>query len=97
MGPCSVRDAVRPVPGVPSELLPVPRDLDDQALELLQIRQTIDSDWWIRYLAHAQEHLAVGQLHRLYTPAARAGVPRPAGLVTQSSVRGSPRRPTRCT
>ena len=86
LGPCPVSDAVAPTDDVSSDLLPVPVGLDSSAVAALDLRRTLDADWWARFLVVAQEALGVPRAHRLLSAAARAGCSRPPTLrVEQAS------------
>ncbi|MGY1669436.1 DEAD/DEAH box helicase [Geodermatophilus sp. SYSU D00710] len=80
LGPCPVTDAVAPVDDVSSDLLPVPVGMNATGLAALDLRRSLDGDWWARFLAVAQDALGLPKAHRLLAAAARAGCPRPPSL-----------------
>jgi superfamily II DNA or RNA helicase len=80
LGIFPITDAVRPIAGVPTELLPVPIGLDTAALDLLGVRGEVDLPWWERFVAYVHQHSSGSIVQALYAPAARAGVTRPTRL-----------------
>ena len=79
-GLVAVEEAVAPTPGIPDDLLPVPVELNADAIGLLGLEPASGVDAWRKLVARGETSLQPEPLASLYAAAARAGMSRPRHL-----------------